>query len=34
MLEKFEKIAQKARYNKNEFYRGVFSPKHLAFISK
>lgn len=33
MLEKFEKIAQKAHYNKDEFYRNVFTPNSLALLS-
>jgi len=33
MLEKFEKLAQKARYNKDEFYREVFTPSSLAILS-
>lgn len=33
MLEKFEKLAQKARYNKDEFYREVFTPTSLALLS-
>ena len=33
MLEKFEKISQKARYNKDEFYREVFTPGSLAVLS-
>lgn len=34
MLEKFEKLAQKGRYNKDEFYREVFTPNSLALLSK
>ena len=34
MLEKFEKIAQKARYNKDEFYREVFTPNSMPILSK
>ena len=33
MLEKFEKIAQKARFNKDEFYREVFTPNSMAILS-
>jgi len=33
MLEKFEKIAQKAKYQKDEYYREVFTPKTLALLS-
>jgi len=32
MLEKFEKIAQKARFNKDEFYREIFTPNSLALL--
>lgn len=34
MLEKFEKIAHKARFDKDEFYREVFTPSSLAILSK
>ena len=34
MLEKFEKVAQKARYNKDYFYREIFTPNSLALLSK
>jgi len=33
MLEKFKKLAQKAKYNKDEFYREVFTPTSLALLS-
>ncbi len=33
MFEKFEKLAQKARYSKEEFYREVFTPNSLALLS-
>lgn len=34
MLETFEKISQKGRYNKDEFYREVFSSASMALLSK
>jgi len=34
MLQKFEKCAQKAKYDKDLFYREVFTPNSLALLSK
>lgn len=34
MLARFEKIAQKARRNKDNFYREIFTPSSLAVLSK
>lgn len=33
MLEKFEKLAQKARFDREEFYREVFTPRSRALLS-
>jgi len=33
MLENFENLAQKARYNRDEFYREVFTPRSRALLS-
>lgn len=33
MLDKFEKLAQKARYNRDEFYRECFTPRSRALLS-
>lgn len=34
MIEKFEKIAHKVRFDKDEFYREVFTPTSMALLSK
>jgi hypothetical protein len=33
-MEKFNKIAHKASFNKDDFYRELFTPGSLAILSK
>jgi len=32
MLEKFQKMAQKARFKKDDFYRQIFTPRSMAIL--
>lgn len=32
MLEKFERMAQKARFKKDDFYRQIFTPRSMALL--